>query len=350
MRFPIVAVDLAKNTFQVAVLDPGEQQPRVKRLSRFQFERFIANQATSRFVVEACSTAHFWCRQLADLGHDPRMLPAQYVASYRRRNKTDRADTLALLEADRAPDIWAVPVKSAEQQAIQHLHAVREQLVKARTSWINQARAMLHEQGFAIAQGASKARQAIPAIIEDADNGLPDALREVLFSIVEDLERIDERIKRVEHHLQTYRAHDADAQRISQLPGVGLITSTAITACVADIPQFTKARQFPAWLGLTPREHSSGDRHQLGRITKQGNTYLRQLLIHGSRSALMTFLRKARRGEALDAFGQWAVRTYERVGFNKAVVGVANKLARRIAAICRDETTYQPDTMAPVAA
>lgn len=350
MRLPIVAVDLAKNTIQVAILDPGAEQPRCKRLSRTQFERFIANQATSRFVVEACSTAHFWCRQLAGLGHEPRMLPAQYVASYRRRNKTDRADTLALLEADRAPDMRAVPVKSAEQQAIQHLHAARDQLVDTRRRFINQARALLREQGFAIAEGADKARQAIPAIIEDADNGLPDVLREVLFGLIEDLERIDERIKRIEHHLKTYQAYDADAQRISQLPGVGLITSTAITACVADIRQFTKARQFPAWLGLTPREHSSGDRHQLGRITKQGNTYLRQLLIHGSRSALMSCLRKARRGEALDAFEQWAVRTYERVGFNKAVVGVANKLARRIVAICRDDTTYQPDTMAPAAA
>jgi len=350
MRLPIVAVDLAKNTFEVAIVDQAEGQPRFKRLSRGQFERFIAHQPVSRFVVEACPTAQFWCRQLAGLGHDPRMLPAQYVASYRRRNKTDRADTKALLEADRAPDIQPVSVKTAEQQAIQQLHGVREQLVTARTAWINQARGILREQGFAIAQGAHKARQAIPEIIEDADNGLPDALREVLFDIVEHLRGIDERIQRIEHRLNAYKARDADAQRLSELPGIGLITSTALTSCVADIRQFDKPRQFAAWLGLTPREHSSGDRRQLGGISKRGNRYLRQLLIHGSRSALMMFLRKARRGEALDAFEQWAVRTYERVGFNKAVVGVANKLARRIVAICRDNSSYEPDTMAPAAA
>ena len=251
MRFPIVAVDLAKNTFEVAIVDHGDGQPRFKRFSRGQFERFIANQLASRFVVEACSMAHFWCRKLAELGHQPRMLPAQYVTAYRRRNKTDRADTRALLEADRAPDIQAVPVKSAEQQAIQHLHGVRQQLVRARTNWINQARAILREQGFVIAQGANKARHAIPEIIEDADNGLPDALREVLFDIVEQLRGIDERIKRIEHRLNAYQARDADAQRISELPGLGLITSTAITSCVTDVRQFSKSRQFPAWLGLT---------------------------------------------------------------------------------------------------
>ena len=350
MQFPIVAVDLAKNTLQVAIVDQAEGQPRFKRLSRGQFERFIGEQPASRFVVEACATGHFWCRQLAALGHEPRMLPAQYVTAYRRRNKTDRADTRALLAADRAPDIQSVPVKSAEQQAIQQLHGVREQLVKARTAWINQARAMLREHGFRIAQGANKARQAIPEIVEDADNGLPDVLREMLFDIVESLRGIDERIERIEHRLNAYHARDADAQRISELPGVGLITSTAITSCVADVRGFTKPRQFAAWLGLTPREHSSGDRRQLGRITKQGNVYLRQLFIHGSRSALTTILRKARRGDTLDAFEHWALRTYERVGFNKAVVGVANKLARRVVAICRDEAPYQPDTMAPAAA
>lgn len=350
MRLPIVAVDLAKNTFEVAIINQREAQPRFKRFSRRQFERFIANQPASRFVIEACSTAHFWSRELASLGHEPRMLPAQYVASYRRRNKTDRADTIALLEADRAPDIQAVPVKSAEQQALQQLHGVREQLVDTRTAWINQARAMLREHGIPMAQGANKVRQAIPAIVEDADNGLPDAVRELVFGLLESIRMLDERIGRIDAQLKAYQANDPDAQRISTLPGVGLITSTAITSCVADIRGFTKSRQFAASLGLTPREHSSGDHRHLGRIDKRGNRYLRQLLIHGARSAMTTMLRKARRGDALTAFEQWAVTTRHRVGFNKAVVALANKLARRIFAICRDQTTYQAEPTAPAVA
>jgi transposase len=278
------------------------------------------------------------------------MLPAQYVAPYRRRNKTDRADTKALLEADRAPDIQAVPVKSADQQAVQQLHSVREQLIGTRTAWINQARATLREQGIPVAEGANKLRRAIPAVIEDADNGLPDILRELLADIHESIQGLDERIARLERQLKAYQAADADAQRISTLPGVGLITSTAITSCVADVRGFDKARQFAASLGLTPREHSSGDQRHLGRIDKRGNRYLRGLLIHGARSAMTRMLRKARRGDELTAFEQWAVNTRHRVGFNKAVVALANKLARRIFALCRDQTTYQAEPTAPAVA
>lgn len=350
MQYPIVAVDLAKNTFEVAIVDSPRATPRFRRLARGQFERFVAKQSKAQFVLEACTTSHFWGREALRHGHEVRMLPAQHVVAYRRRNKTDRADTRALLEANRAPDIHCVPVKDAQQQAIAQLHTVREQWVKRRTATINQARALLGEHGIRIPQGAHKARQQIPLILEDADNGLPDVLRGVIQDLVESISEIDRCIHRIEGELRAYQARDANAQRISELPGVGLITSTAITSCVGDLRLFDKPRQFAAWLGLTPREHSSGDRRQLGRITKQGNASLRQMIIHGGRSALSAALRKYRSGTALDPLEQWAVRTYERVGFNKAVVAFANKLARRIAALCRDASRYEPETMTPAVA
>lgn len=173
--------------------------------------------------------------------------------------------------------------------------------------------------------------------------------RELLADIHQSLRGLDERIARLERQLEAYQAADPDAQRISTLPGVGLVTSTAMTSYIAGVRAFDKARQFAASLGLTPREHSSGDQRHFGRIGKRGINYLRRLLIHGARSAMTTMLRKARRGHELTAFEQWAVATRNQVGFNKAVVELSNKLARRIFAICRDETAYQSEPSAPAA-
>ncbi|MFB6261322.1 MAG: IS110 family transposase [Thiohalorhabdaceae bacterium] len=335
-----IAVDLAKNVFEIAIADSNNRIVQQKRLSRKQFQRFIDQQPASRFVIEACGTAHFWGRCLQEHGHQAILLPAHHVKPYRRGNKTDRKDALALLEANRAPDIEPVTVKTPEQQSLQQLHRLREQWVQARTARINSARGLLREYGIYLAQGPNAVRKGIPAIIEDAEQPLPDAMRTMLFQLLEEIRQLDERVKETDRQIEAYRQADEDARRVSQIPGIGLLTSTAIIAAVGDLRQFRNGRQFAGWLGVTPTENSSGQRRNLGGITKRGNTYLRTLLIHGGRSVLAIAQYKQRAGQELAPLEQWALRTRARVGFNKASVALANKLARRVYAVCRDNTDY----------
>ncbi|WP_187147886.1 IS110 family transposase [Halorhodospira halophila] len=338
----IVAVDLAKNVFEVAVADGLGTKPQHRRLSRGQFERFIGEQPPSVFVLEGCGMAHHWGRRLGAQGHEVRLLPAQYVASYRRRNKTDRADTLALLEAHRAPDIHAIRVKSAEQQAVQQLHRVREQLIRNRTAWINQARGLLREHGVTLPQGAHAARRRTPGVLEDAEQPVPDKIRQILHNLIENIQRMDDQVADIDAQLQATQREDQDAARISQLPGIGAITSTALVSAVGDLRQFISARQFPGWLGLTPKEYSSGSRRCLGGITRSGDPYVRKQLIHGARSALYRMRRRAAQQAELTPLEAWAMNTEARIGRNKATIALANKLARRAYALCRDQGTYAP--------
>jgi len=338
-----IAIDLAKSVFEVAVADRSNRITDRKRLSRRQLERFIDAQPASHFLLEACSMANFWGRYLQERGHEVSVLPPHYVAAYRRGNKTDRSDTVALLEASRAPDIQPVAIKTPEQQSLQQLHRLREQWVSTRTARVNSARAILREYGITLAGGVAAVRKAIPVIIEDGEQPLPDAMRAMLFTLLEEIQSLDERIAQTERHIEAYRKADADARRLSQVPGLGLLTTTALVAAVGDLRQFRSSRQFAGWLGLTPRESSSGQRRQLGGITRRGNVYLRKLFIHGGRSALNAAERKARQGRELTPLEAWATRTRARVGPNKAAVALANKLARRAFAICRDQADYDAD-------
>jgi transposase len=338
-----VAVDLAKDVFEVALANRADRLVERKRLTRRQFERFIDHlTAGTEVVMEACGTAHYWGRLCHARGLRVRLLPGQYVRPYVRRNKTDRTDAEALLEANRCGSIQPVPVKTLEQQAIQTLHRVRSQWQVARTAQINVMRGLLREHGITIGVGAHTALKRIPALLEDATVTLPDLMRATLAWLLEEVRALEARIVRIDRQLaQIVRDHPA-ARRLHQIPGVGTLTATALVGAVGHIHAFRRGRQFASWLGLTPRESSSGGRRHLGGISKRGDVYLRCLLTHGARSVLLTAQRTVRSTpHRATAFQHWAVTLAARRGHNKAAIAVANKLARQIWAVWHHEVDFQ---------
>jgi transposase len=338
-----VGVDLAKNRFELAIAGrPGEPLRR-ERLSRARFARFFANHPPCQIVMEACGSAHHWARTLQALGHQVRLLPAQYVRAYVRRNKTDAADAAALLEAARCPELREVPAKTVEQQQLQHLHRMREQLKSTRTQRINLLRGLLREFGIPVPVGLARGRAAVREALEYADNGLPHPLRPAIAETLQEITALSERIARLEATITELTRTDPVVQRLLTLPGVGLLGATALRAAVGDIQRFPSGRHLASWLGLTAREHSSAETRRLGRISKQGDVYLRTLLIHRARSALNAAAKAQREGRPLDRLRHWALATEHRRGRNKATVAFANKLARVIWATWRYQRTFNGD-------
>lgn len=321
-----IAVDLAKTVFEIALADDRGTITERHRLSRTQFQRFFHNRASATVVMEACGTAHFWGRGLGRLGFTVRLLPAQYVRPYRRRNKTDRADAAALLEAARCGEIIAVPVKTKDQQAVQGLHRIRSQWMAARTARINALRGLLREQGVDLPAGAGNAVKAAPRAIDDEI--LPYALRLALLDVVGEILSLEARIERVEAQLATYARESASVQTLLTVPGIGLLSATALVAAIGSPTHFRNARHLAAWLGLTPKESSSGRRRHLGRISKRGDAYLRTLLTHGARAVLCGAKQLASQGKPLNRLQQWALALEQRTHHNKATCALANKLAR----------------------
>ncbi len=276
--------------------------------------------------MEACASAHFWARELRRLGFTVRLLPAQYVRAYRRRNKTDRADAAALIEAARCAEIREVPVKSEHQQAIQGLHRIRCQWMAARTARINALRGLLREHGIDLPAGAGVAIKAAPRAIDD--ERLPYALRLALLELVGEILSLEHRLARIERQLAIYAREDAAVQTLLAVPGIGLLSANARVAAVVSPAHFHNGRHLAAWLGLTPRQNSSGLRRRLGRISKRGDAYLRTLLTHGARAVLTRAKQHAAQGKPLTRLQHWALALQQRAGHNKATCALANKLAR----------------------
>ncbi|MGH9477573.1 MAG: IS110 family transposase, partial [Terriglobales bacterium] len=274
-----------------------------------------------------------WGRTLQAQGHEVRLLPAQYVRAYVRRNKTDAADAAALVEAVRCADIRPVPVKTVNQQVLQHLHRIRQQCQQTRTARVNMLRGMLREFGIDAPVGIERGLCAIREALEIADNGLPDVLRPYIEETLQDIRALKQRIQQIEVTLQSLAGADPIVRELQKLPGVGLLIATALRAAVGDIQRFPTGRHLASWLGLTAREHSSGERRRLGGISKRGDVYLRTLLIHGARSALQAAKRAAQAGRKLDRLRTWALETERRCGMNKTTVALANKLTRIIWAV-----------------
>ena len=243
--------------------------------------------------MEACATAHHWARTARRLGHEPCLLHAQYVRPYVRRNKTDAADADALLRARRDPDLQPVPVKSVDQQALQGLHRIRQQWVATRTQRINLVRGLLAEFGISLPAGAAGIVRRLHEIVDR----VPTTLVTALMPVLDEIGELEQRIKQLDRQLATIAKAHPDIQRLTTIPGIGVIIATAMVASVADIHSFQRARQFAAWLGLTPREYSTAQTRYLGRISKRGDGYLRMLLTHGARSALCS--RIARQPKAM---------------------------------------------------
>lgn len=336
-----VGVDLAKNVFQVAVADSRGHIVERHRLSRARFEVFFGNRPCCRIVMEACGSAHHHARRLRSAGHDVVLLPAQYVRAYVRRNKTDAADAAALIEAARCPDIRAVPIKSVDQQAIQQLHRLRTQWMQARTARINFLRGTLREFGVAVPLGVARALEAVRTAIAAPDGVVPALLHASLLEVLAEIDALEERCRNVERELARLSEQDLVVQRLLQIPGVGPLTATAMRASVVDVQRFPSGRHFASWLGITSREHSSGERRQLGRISKQGEPYLRTLLIHGARAVLNAARAAKARGKPVDRLRTWALQIHERSGHNKAAVALANKLARILWATWRYERPFE---------
>jgi len=337
-----MAVDLAKDIFEIACANCAGRVVERKRLTRRQFEGFLETLMTGTDVImEACGTAHYWGRRCQARGLGVRLLPPQYVRPYVRRNKTDRTDAEGLLEANRCGGIQAVPVKTLEQQTLQVLHRVRTQWQAARTARINMMRGILREHGLPIGLGARTALTRIPALLQDDEAPLPDLVRHAVWLLLEEARAIEARLATIDQQLaQIARAHPI-ARRLQQIPGIGVLTSTALVGAVNHIHAFRRGRHFASWLGLTPREVSTGSRRYLGRISKRGDVYLRCLLTHGARAVLLTAQRTARAApHRTTRFQQWAVTVAARCGHNKAAIAVANKLARIVWAVWHREVDF----------
>jgi len=331
-----IAVDLAKSVFEVAVsVRPGTVSER-HRLSRAQLVRFVAQRPAATIVMEACGSAHYWGREFQQLGHQVVLLPPQRVRPYVRGNKTDRTDATGMLEAYRNAEIRPVPVKSVAQQTLAALHRLRSGWLAQRTAQLNSVRGLLREFGIVIPVGAPHVVPRVRALLEDADSGIPDALRNTLADVCTDLRTLEGRITQVERQLEALAQQLPTVARLRSIPGVGLLTATALVAVVGDARRFPSGRHFASYVGLTPREYSSGTSRRLGRISKRGDAYLRMLLIHGARTTLW----HAKHRKEPDSLRSWAVRVEKLRGHNKAAVALANKVARIVWAVWTRENTF----------
>lgn len=324
----IVGVDLAKSQIQVAIADTQYRVHDRQRLSRDRFATFAAQHPRSLFVLEACGSSQPWGRKLRSLGHQVRLLPAQYVRAYVRRNKTDAADAAALIEASRAADIRPVPIKTVEQQQTLALHRLRTHYQRMRVAKINLLRGCLREMGINIPTGFARGRAAMREALAVADNGLPDALRPWVAQGLEEMASCKQRELEIERQLQALVKDDDLVQRWLEVPGVGPLGASALRAQAGDLSRFPTGRHLSSWVGITPREYSSGERRRLGGISKRGDTYLRTLLVHGARSALNAARQAQQAGRPLHRLQQWALAVEQRCGTNVATVAMANKIVR----------------------
>lgn len=341
MHRTTIAVDLAKSVFQIAVSRQPGKVAESHRLTRPKFLRFFAEHQPALVLLEACGTAHFWGRKLQEFGHQVLLLPPSHVRPYVQRNKTDRTDAKGLLEAHRNEQIRPVPVKSVAQQALAGLHRLRSAWMADRTARLNLVRGLLREMGLSIPVGARHVVPNASALLSAPDGEVPAALRLALQEALEEIRGFETRIRAVEKQLQTLAAQTPAVQRLRSIPGVGLLTATALVAFVGEVQRFPTSRHFASFLGLTPRECSSGLRRRLGAISKRGDVYLRTLLVHGARSVLWA----AQRAKQPDGLQAWALKVQAGRGQNKASVALANKLARIAWAVWRREVCYQPRTI-----
>ncbi len=318
-----VGVDLAKSVFTVHGVDAMGRVVLRKTVRRAQLVELIAGLPPCLIGMEACGGAHEWGRKFQLCGHRVGIMMARFVAPYRKSSKNDGNDAEAICEAVARPNMRFVPVKSAEQQAILSLHRVRQGFIEQRTATINRIRGLLAEFGVVLPQRAEQVRRAAVVMAE----GLPVLAREAVADLRTHLTYLDERITRYERQLVSLARQREAAVRIQRLPGVGPLTASAITASISDGHEFANGRQFAAWLGLVPRQYSTGGKARLGRITKRGDPYLRTLLMLGARAVLQNAAPKT------DRLSRWALALRARRGYHRAIIAVAAKNARIIWAL-----------------
>jgi len=333
LKHTMIGIDLAKSVFQLHGVDDKGHAVMKKQLKRVQVLPFFANLTPCRVGMEACGSAHYWARKLQALGHTVHLIPPQYVKPFVKRNKNDAADAAAICEAMMRPNMPGVPVKNAEQQAILSVHRARQGLVKARTAQANQIRGLLAEFGFIIPTGISHIPKRVPKIVEDGENDLPGSFRLLIQRLVDHLKELDRQVGELGAEIQRWHRENTVSQKLAKIPGIGPMSASALAASVGDARNFKNGRQLAAWLGIVPRQHSTGGKSTLLGISKRGDTYLRTLLIHGARSVIRVVEHKP------DA-DPWVKKLLARRNKNIAAVALANKNARTIWALLAHDREY----------
>jgi transposase len=334
MKLTTIGIDLAKNVFQVHGTDEKGKAVLKKQLKRAQMLAFFANLTPCRIGMEACGSAHYWARKLQALGHTVQLIAPQYVKPFVKRNKNDAADAEAICEAMMRPNMPTVPIKNASQQAILSVHRARQGFVKARTAQANQIRGLLAEFGVAIPKGIGHITKRVPEILEDGENDLPGSFRRLIERLIDNFKELDRQVGELEAQIQLWHRDNSTSQRLAKIPGVGPMTASATVASVGDARNFKNGRQLAAWLGIVPRQHSTGGKSTLQGISKRGDTYLRTLLIHGARAVI----RVAERKPNADP---WLKNLLARRHKNVAAVALANKNVRTIWALLAHDRDYE---------
>ncbi len=343
MKITTIGIDLAKSVFQIHGADARGKAVLRQQLKRAQMLPFFARMQPCKVAMEACGSAHYWARKLQELGFAVVLIAPQYVKPYVKRNKNDVADAEAICEAASRPEMPAVSVKTASQQAILSVHRARQGFVKARTAQANQIRGLLAEFGFVIPQGISHIAKNVPEIIEGAENELPGNFRLLIARLLDHLKELDRQVQELEGEIVRWHRDNEVSRRLAEIPGIGPITASALVATIGDAKTFKNGRQLAAWLGLVPRQHSSGGKPTLLGISKRGDSYLRTLLIHGGRAVVRVAGNKP-------AANGWTQRLLARRHKNVAAVALANKNARIVWALLVHDRRFRHDYAAAGAA
>jgi transposase len=337
MKITAVGIDLAKNVFAIhGVNERGKVMVR-KQLKRGEVAKFFANLPPCLIGMEACASAHYWARKLMAFGHTVKLMAPQFVKPYVKTNKSDARDAEAICEAVQRPNMRFVPVKTPEQQAVLALHRARQGFVKARTGQANQLRGLLAEFGIVIARGIAQLPKRMPEILEDGENGLPGQARQLFAGLWEHFLELDRRVAELERDIVLWHRNNEPSRKLEKIAGIGPITASALVASIGDARTLHSARQAAAWVGLVPRQHSSGGKDRLLGISKRGDVYLRTLLIHGARSVVSRVEAQADRGNG------WLKALLNRRNKNVAAVALANKNVRIAWALLAKDRAYQAD-------
>ena len=334
MNVTTIGIDLAKSVFQVHGVDKHGKTVMQKRLRRSKVLAFFVQLPPCLIGMEACSSAHYWARKLSKQGHEVKLMAPQFVKPYVKANKTDAADAEAICEAVTRPTMRFVPIKSVDQHGVLSLHRARSGFVKSRTAQANQIRGLLGEFGIVLPQGIVHVAQRLPDIIEDAENELPAVFRELLLRLRSHLLELNRQIEELEDQIGTWHKNNEDSQRLANIPGVGVLTASALVASIGDARCFKNGRELAAWLGLVPRQHSSGGKPLLLGISKRGDAYLRTLMVHGARSVVRVAVNKQTPTDA------WTNELSTRRHMNVVSVARANKNARIAWALLAHKRDY----------
>ena len=344
MHIASIGIDLGKTTFHLVALGERNKVLVRKKFSRAQLLAYTANLQKSLIGMEACAGAHFMGAALREQGHDVRLIAAQFIKPYRKSNKNDFIDAEAIAEAVTKENMRFVQIKTEEQLDVQAMHRVRDRLVQRRTALINQIRGFLLERGITFAADPIHLRKNLPIVIEDADQNLSSHLRWLLERLWQEWKQLEIDVKTITEEIERISQENALCRRLLQIPGFGPLVSTATVAAIGNGAAFRRGRDFAAWVGIVPRQYSTGGKQKLFGISKRGNIYLRRMLIHGARAVL--FRVKYDTG----GFGQWVRRLAQRAPRNKVVVAIANKLARMAWAVLSSGKQYRHQPLQPVAA